>query len=242
MTPVAAPLPVAAPAPLREPTARPGVDEPSKPVPGSRTAAGGRNARRGAAAGRAARRRKRLWLAAVAAVIVVAAVAAAGYAYLTRSPGRTHVLVIPARLGAFVRKSQLEQQMHVQALQRQIIAKSGGQASHVVSAVYEDGTGTGKGQPQIILFIGGNLTNVSPGGFVSSFTAQFGHAHPARPGPLGGSTSCVTSARSGAPNQVALCTWADSDTFGVVASPTMSLTQLSIELRAIRPVVEHTAR
>jgi len=39
-----------------------------------------------------------------------------------------------------------------------------------------------------------------------------------------------------------MCTWADSDTFGVVASQTMTLGQLSAEMRAIRPGVERSAR
>jgi hypothetical protein len=39
-----------------------------------------------------------------------------------------------------------------------------------------------------------------------------------------------------------LCTWADNDTFGVVASPTMTAARLAVRLRAIRPMVEHVAR
>jgi hypothetical protein len=41
---------------------------------------------------------------------------------------------------------------------------------------------------------------------------------------------------------VALCTWADGDTFGVVASQTMTLSQLAVEMRAIRPGVERSAK
>ena len=41
---------------------------------------------------------------------------------------------------------------------------------------------------------------------------------------------------------VALCTWADNDTFGLVASPTMDATQLGAQMRAIRPEVEHAAK
>jgi hypothetical protein len=167
---------------------------------------------------------------------------AAAAVFVLRAPGQAHVLSIPARLGAFVRKPQLEQQMNIRQLRQQVITRSGGQASHVVSAVYENGAGvSGAGQPQIMLFIGGNVGGVSPAGFVSSFMTQFKGARAASPGSLGGSASCV-SAQPGAANEVALCTWADNDTFGVVASPTMNLTQLSAQLRAIRPVIEHTAR
>jgi hypothetical protein len=57
---------------------------------------------------------------------------------------------------------------------------------------------------------------------------------------MGGSASCV-SAQAGSPNGVSLCTWADSDTFGVIASPTMNATQLAAQLRLTRPQVEHAA-
>jgi hypothetical protein len=41
---------------------------------------------------------------------------------------------------------------------------------------------------------------------------------------------------------VALCTWADNDTFGLVASPTMDAAQLGAQMRAIRPDVEHLTK
>ena len=53
--------------------------------------------------------------------------------------------------------------------------------------------------------------------------------------------ACV-DARGSAAGSVSLCTWADGDTFGVVASPTMGLSQLAAQMRAIRPSVERPAR
>jgi hypothetical protein len=177
-----------------------------------------------------------------AAGLAVTGAGAAVALLMMRVPGQAHVLSIPARLGAFVRRPQLEQQMNVRQLRQQVIAKSDGQASHVVSAVYENGGGVpGAGQPQIMLFIGGNLTGVSPAAFIASFTSQFNGARAASPGPMGGSASCV-SARAGAPSGIALCTWADDDTFGVIASPSLGFMQLSAQMRAIRPLIEHTAR
>jgi hypothetical protein len=41
--------------------------------------------------------------------------------------------------------------------------------------------------------------------------------------------------------KVALCTWADNDTFGLVASPTMDAVQLGEEMRTFRPGVEQSA-
>jgi hypothetical protein len=108
--------------------------------------------------------------------------------------------------------------------------------------VYGNSAGvSGTAAPQIFLFIGGNLAGESPAGFISSFTAQFRGARGTSAGSLGGQAACV-AAQGSAAGSVALCTWADGDTFGVVTSPTMSLTQLAAQMRAIRPSVELPAR
>jgi hypothetical protein len=165
-----------------------------------------------------------------------------GASILLHGGGRTHVLVIPDKLGTFVRKPQLEHQMNIGAVRQQVIAKSAGQASHVVSAVYENSTAvSATGQPQIMLFIGGNLAGVSPSAFVSGFTTEFRGAQAASPGSMGGSASCV-KAQAAAPAGVALCIWADGDTFGVVTSPTMDDAQLSAQMRAARPLIERPAK
>ena len=86
--------------------------------------------------------------------------------------GPHHVLITPEKLGSYVRRPQLEKQMNASQLQREVIAKSP-RGHHVVSAVYEDGTSaTSTKTPQMILFIGGNLSGVSPSGFIASFTQQ----------------------------------------------------------------------
>jgi hypothetical protein len=198
-----------------------------------------RAARSGA---RASKRRVRLWLWTGIAAVLAAAAAVGATSLLLHRSGPTHTLVTPATLGSYVRRPQLEKQMNARQLQQQVVAKSAGQASHVVSGVYENRTGvSGGAPPQIILFIGGNLAGVSPSGFITSFTDQFSGAVTTSPGSLGGKAACV-NAQGSAAGSVALCTWADSDTFGVVASPTMSLSQLSAQMRAIRPGVERPAR
>jgi hypothetical protein len=174
------------------------------------------------------------------AVVVVGAAAVVESGVFSSGPA--HVLVTPAKLGAYVRRPQLEKQMNAAQLQKQVITKSAGQASHVVSAVYEDGTGaTSTKTPQMILFIGGNLTGVSAGDFIASFTQQSKGAFVTSPGSLGGSAACV-NAQASVPGSVALCTWADNDTFGVVASPTMTATTLATQLRVFRPMVEHVVK
>jgi len=181
-----------------------------------------------------------LLLAVAGAMLVLAGAGLVGLKML-HGGGPAHVLVTPDQLGGYVRRPQLEKQMDAGQLQQQVIAKSAGQASHVVSAVYENGTSGTRGRtPQIVLFIGGNLSGVSAGNFIASFTEQSRGAFVTSPGTLGGSAACV-NAQASVPGSVALCTWADNDTFGVVASPTMSAAKLAAALRTIRPMVEHVA-
>jgi hypothetical protein len=163
-------------------------------------------------------------------------------ALLPGGSGPAHALVTPARLGAYVRKPQLEQQMNAKNLQQQVVAKSAGQASHVVDAVYEDNSGAAGGtSPQVFLFIGGQLSGVSPSAFIASFAKQFQGASTISAGSMGGQAACV-NAQADEAGGVTLCTWADNDTFGLVASPTMDATQLGAQMLAIRPQVERAAR
>jgi hypothetical protein len=174
------------------------------------------------------------------AVLAVAACVFGVLAFQARDSGPAHVVVTPSTLGSFVRRPQLEQQMNAGQLQQQVISKSAGQASHVVSAVYENSAGvSGAAAPKIILFIGGNLSQVTPSGFITSFTNQFKGAQAVSAGSMGGLASCVASS---AASQVTLCAWADNDTFGVVASPSMDVHDLSAQLTVVRPGVEHLAK
>src|SRR5262249_59014885 len=94
-----------------------------------------------------------------------AAGAAAAVKFTSRSSGRSHELVAPSELGSYVRRPQLEQQTNAKALKQQFIAKSAGQASNVVSAVYENKAGvSGTAPPQIFLLIGGNPARGWPAG------------------------------------------------------------------------------
>jgi hypothetical protein len=200
-----------------------------------------RAARPGRRPGRRRGRRTTILIGAGLAV-VLAGGAVAAEAEVFGGGGPAHTLVTPDKLGAYVRRPQLEKQMNAAQLQREVITKSAGQASHVVSAVYEDGTSaTSNKTPQMILLIGGDLTGVSASGFIASFTQQSKGAFVTSAGALGGSAACV-NAQASVSGSVALCTWADNDTFGVVASPTMTATRLATQLRAIRPMVEHVVR
>ena len=116
-----------------------------------------------------------------------------------------------------------------------ILAGAGGAVSNVVAATYEErvGPGTSSG-PQIVVFIGGNLS--SGNNFIGGITQLYG-SFTTSPGPLGGQAACVP----GANGRPAECAWADGDTFGVLLSATLGATGLADEMRLMRPLAERVA-
>ncbi len=185
----------------------------------------------------ARRARRRVSNRALIAVAVAAVAGGAAFVLLTgHDKGVPHVVAVPNALGTYVKQPQLAVQMQAKQLQQEVIAQSAGEAKHVVYAVYEDSTGsTAKAGPQIILFIGGNLSGSSSGSFISSFNGKLPGATVTSAGPMSGNAACVPSENG----RLAECAWADNDTFGVVASPTMNASRLAAEMRRIRPMVEH---
>jgi hypothetical protein len=157
--------------------------------------------------------------------------------FLTSSGGgAAHDLTTPASLGSYVEEPQLATQMQAATLRRQILQESAGEANNVIYAVYEDSTGPAASSgPQIFLFIGGNLKGTSAGAFISAFTGKVQDAQTTSAGSLGGSAACFPSVDG----RLAGCVWADNDTFGLVASQTLSSTGLADEMREMRPMVEH---
>lgn len=176
-----------------------------------------------------------IWLG--AGLVVSAAAVVAIVVLRSGLGGPAHILTTPARLGGYVRRPQLARQMDVAQLKQNIIANSSGQASHVVSAVYEKGsTVPGRSATQTILFIGGKLTGASAAASIKVFDQHFRGAEQTSPGRLGGWAACVP-AQPGT-NHAAVCAWFDHDTFGELVSPNMSASALATELRAIRPSIE----
>jgi hypothetical protein len=175
-------------------------------------------------------------LAVVAVVAVVAAVMLPG----SGPAGPAHMLVTPPRLGSYELRPELAKQMGVSQLEKNITTQSAGQVSHLVSAVYQNGsTVSGGPTPQVMLFIGGKLAGASPGASIQSFTQHFRAAMMTSPGKLGGTAACVPGqARTGG---AAVCAWFDDDTFGEIVSPNMTASALASELRVIRPSIERLA-
>jgi hypothetical protein len=147
-------------------------------------------------------------------------------------------LTTPTKVGAYAQEPALAKEMEAPALQQQIVADGAGHARNVIYAVYEAATGPAAvNGPEIVLFIGGNLSGSSAGNFVSTFTAKLPGTVITSAGSLGGEAACAPSV-DGRP---AACLWADDDTFGVVTSATLSESALADEMRQMRPVIESRA-
>lgn len=170
--------------------------------------------------------------------------AGAAFLILTKSSPdgvtQTHVLTTPENLGCYMKQPQLATQLQAKALQQEIVKESSGAAKHVIYGVYENSTcgGATVSDPQVFLFIGGNLSGTSPSSFISGFTGQLPGTMSTRPGPLGGDAACIPSIEG----RPAECAWADNDTFGAVASASLSESQLANEMRQTRALVEKPAR
>jgi hypothetical protein len=198
--------------------------------------------RKSATSRKTARRKGRHPVRLVVGGGAVAVVAAAGVVLvphlLKANSGPAHTISTPARLQSWVQDPALAASMGATALRAEIERKGGGEASHVVDAVYEDTTGAAASKaPLILLFVGGNLSG-SAEGFISSFTGSLRSAFVTSSGSLGGEAACVP----GVGEHPAECAWADGDTFGLIASPDLGANALANELRLMRPQVEHVVK
>jgi hypothetical protein len=201
-----------------------------------------RQAGRAASARRAGRRKSRRSRLMAVGAVGVGVVAVAGTAFElmpSGGGGPVHVIATPQQIGRYVQAPALAASMSATKLRNTIVSQSNGEASHVVAAVYQDTTGAAaKNGPQIVLFIGGNLSGSSAQSFITSFIGKLPGAVTTAAGPLGGAAACVPSAAG----SLAECAWADNDTFGLVTSSTLSASALADELRQVRPQVEHRAK
>jgi len=151
--------------------------------------------------------------------------------------GPTHHMATPPRIGSYVRTVDMEKETKVNQLRAEVIKMSSGQASNVVSAVYESGNSAAGNTEQIVMFIGGHLANAAPASSIASFTQKFSGATVVSSGALGGKAACVEEA-PGTSDSVAMCVWFDNDSFGEIVSPTMNAHALAGVMRTMRPSLE----
>ena len=114
---------------------------------------------------------------------------------------------------------------------------SSGEASGVVSAVYEEGNSAAGGTTQIIMFIGGHLAHAAPATSTEAFTQKFAGATVVSAGSLGGRAACVENG-AGTADPVSMCVWFDNDSFGEIVSPTLNAASLASAMQTVRPAVE----
>jgi hypothetical protein len=166
------------------------------------------------------------------------AAAGAGVFYFMPKATQAHDIAVPTRLPGFVLEPSMIESAGASALRSHLVASSGGEATRVQDAVYEDSaSATGNSAPQIVVFVGGHLAG-SASSFIGSLTQALPGAFNINPGMLHGQAACAPS-RSGQPAE---CAWADNDTFGVLVSPSLTASALSAELRQMRPYIEHVVK
>jgi hypothetical protein len=183
---------------------------------------------------------RRQWMA-LGAIAVVAAGAIGGVLmkYVFAGPsGPAHQIVTPASTDAYTRSASLGEQTHVTALAQAFAKSSGGSASDVVSAVYQQGAGgaTPGIDSQMFMFVGGKLANANPTAELANFTQSYRGTHDVSAGSLKGEAACTETHVNG--EEAAMCVWFDNDTFGAVVSPTMTTAQLATTMDSVRPSLE----
>jgi hypothetical protein len=183
---------------------------------------------------------KRQWIA-LGCIAVAAAGAITGVLMKTvfAGPnGPAHTVTAASKVDPYTREASLEKQMNVNSLRDTVVKDTGGQASNVVSAVYEQTSSVSGSDPQVFMFVGGNLANSDPAASVTAVEKN-GAARAVAPGSLGGQAACGMETVNG--QSVSMCVWFDNDTFGDMVSPSMTPTQLATTLTKVRPDLEHVS-
>jgi hypothetical protein len=191
---------------------------------------------------RSGSRDRRQWMA-IGAVVCVAAGAVAGIVKFAfpSSNGPAHTMVTPSAVGAYTNKPDLEQQMGIPALVDKVRNMSNGQATDLVSGVYQAGSVSPGSTAQIFLFIGGHLNNADPAASISSFESEYPAAKVVSAGPMGGEAACV-EVKAGTQGNAAECIWFDNDSFGQMVSSTMNTSTLQQVMTSVRPNFERVAK
>jgi hypothetical protein len=185
---------------------------------------------------------RRQWMA-LGAIAVVAAGAIGGVLmkYVFAGPsGPAHEIVAPQTVDGYTSSANLEKQLNVAAEAKTVAAKSNGQASDVVSAVYQQGSLTPGSNTQMFMFVGGKLSGADPSSSIANFEQTYPGTTIVSPGSLGGEAACTETHLNG--QSASMCVWFDNDTFGTVTSPTMTTAKLASTMDTVRPSLEILAK
>jgi hypothetical protein len=185
---------------------------------------------------------RKQWIA-LGVIGILAAGAIAGLvvkSVFAGSHGPAHEVAAPQAVDGFTRSANLEKQLGVSAEAAKVAQASGGQASGVVSAVYQQGGLTPGSNTQIFMFVGGKLASADPGASVANFEQTYPGSGKVSAGSLGGQAACSETHLNG--QSASMCVWFDNDTFGTVVSPTMTTAKLAATMDAARPSLELYAK
>jgi hypothetical protein len=185
---------------------------------------------------------RRQWMA-LGAIAVVAAGAIGGVLmkFVFSGPsGPAHEIVAPKSVDGYTRSATLGAEMHVGALAQSVAKSSGGSASDVTSAVYQQGVVGPGSDAQIFMFVGGKLASANAGAYITNFEQSYPDAAVVAPGALKGEAACTETHIND--EEAAMCVWFDNDTFGALVSSTMSTKQLASTLNSVRPSLERYAQ
>jgi hypothetical protein len=186
-------------------------------------------------------RRRRLWLSlGVIGAGVISIVAAAAIVGILKSGspggGVAHTVVTPAALGPYKWAPDLEKNAGLATLATSVAKMSDGQTNDIRARAYER-PAPGGTAPQLLEVIAGRLPGTSPTSSVVTLIQSHPSGHIVPAGPMGGSAACFEQT-AGTADSVAMCAWSDNDSFGILASPTLSAANLANLMVQDRPLIE----
>jgi hypothetical protein len=150
--------------------------------------------------------------------------------------GVAHTVVMPAALGPYKWAPDLDKNAGLPTLATSVAEMGGGQMSGIRARTYER-PAPGGTAPQLLEVIGGRLPSTPPASSIITLIRKYPSAHVVPVGPMGGSAACFEQT-AGTADSTVMCAWSDSDSFGILTSPTLNAASLADLMVQDRPLIE----
>jgi hypothetical protein len=180
--------------------------------------------------------RRRLWLSLGVTGVVAAGTIAVILMSGSRDGGVAHTVVMPAALGPYKWAPDLDKNAGLPTLATSVAEMGGGQMSGIRARTYER-PAPGGTAPQLLEVIGGRLPSTPPASSIITLIRKYPSAHVVPVGPMGGSAACFEQT-AGTADSTVMCAWSDSDSFGILTSPTLNAASLADLMVQDRPLIE----
>jgi hypothetical protein len=180
--------------------------------------------------------RRRLWLSLGVTGVVAAGTIAVILMSGSRDGGVAHTVVMPAALGPYKWAPDLDKNAGLPTLATSVAEMGGGQMSGIRARTYER-PAPGGAAPQLLEVIGGRLPSTPPASSIITLIRKYPSAHVVPAGPMGGSAACFEQT-AGTADSTVMCAWSDSDSFGILTSPTLNAASLADLMVQDRPLIE----